>query len=67
MARETDAQKNDREWREVALASLETLTEKVHQLELDNAVMKVRLGFIIGGTSLVTSILVSLLAKWILH
>ena len=69
MARETEAQQNrrhelDKEWREIAIESLQKLTDKVAACETEIAVMKVRIGGVIAGVSLVTSAIVTLAIKW---
>lgn len=66
MPRETDVQRNDREWREVAIEALDALREKVHALELEAAVMKTKIHmgtFIIG---IATSAVVSIVMRWIM-
>lgn len=55
----------DKEWRDVAIAALTELTEKVHKLEIDAAVMKTKQAFMFAGVSVVTSAIVSAAFKWI--
>lgn len=71
--RETAVQKLDREWRELAIDSIDelskqivVLTERIHQGEIEAAVMKSRLGFIAGGLGFFTSLATTLIARWIM-
>lgn len=71
--RETAVQKLDREWRELAIDSIadltdqiKQLTERIHQGELQAAVMKQNIRIITVGFSLATSVVTTLIAKWIM-
>lgn len=68
MPRETPDQRVDREWRELALETLESLNKQLHEMQMEIAIIKVKFGIAmvaIGtASSVLTTIAVQLVLKY---